>query len=400
MAGGVVTPADPPGPTPGVTPFRVSVPDEVLADLRGRLERARLPGSVAGAGWDYGTEPGLLTRLVEHWRDGFDWRAAEAALNELPQFTAPVHGSPLHFVHVKGRGPNPLPLLFSHGWPGSFWEVHKIIGPLTDPAAHGGDPADAFDVVAPSLPGYGFSADPGIPGVHPGAIADRFATLMTDVLGYSRFGTQGGDWGSIVTSRLAHAYPERVVGLHLNMAGARPNTGPGSRPLTEPEREFVARMQRWRLEEGGYGAIQGSKPQTLSYALTDSPVGLAGWIVEKFRAWSDCGGDVTSVFTLDELLTNITVYWVSGCIGSSMRLYFEAVRDRWQLAVGERIETPTGFAHFPAEISQPPREWVERSYNVRHWTDFPSGGHFAALEQPVALVSDVREFFRPLRNPH
>ena len=387
-----------------ITPFRIAVPDEVLDDLRARLDRTRLPGSdVPGAGWDLGTDPALLDRLLTHWRDGFDWRAAEAALNRLPQFTAPIQGTPLHFVHVRGRGvdggPAPLPLLFSHGWPGSFWEVYKIIGPLTDPAAHGGDPADAFDVVAPSLPGYTFSPDPQVPGLHTGSIAERFAELMTDVLGYPRFGLQGGDWGSLITSRLAHAHPERVAGLHLNMCGLRPNTGPGTPPLSEAEREFLAGMRRWRGEEAGYQAIQGSRPRTLAFGLTDSPAGLAAWIVEKFRAWSDRRGvDVTEVFTLDELLTNISLYWVTGCIGSSMRIYYEAQRDPWRLGAGERVEVPTGFAALPAENSRPPREWVERAYQLRRWSQFTRGGHFAALEQPEALVEDVRAFFRPLRS--
>lgn len=380
------------------TPFRIDVPAPVLDDLRARLDRTRMPGAVAGAGWDYGTDLDVLERLLAHWRDGYDWRAAEAALNELPQFTAEVDGHTLHFAHVRGKGPNPVPLLFSHGWPGSFWEVHKIVGPLTDPAAYGGDPGDSFDVIAPSLPGYGFSPDAGVPGVHPGRIADLFASLMTDVLGYDRFGLQGGDWGSMVSSRLAYAHPERVIGLHLNMAGVRADTGPGSPPLTEAEKTFLSEMAKWRSEEGAYQAIQSTKPQTLAYALTDSPAGLAAWILEKFRAWTDCGGDVTSVFTLDELLTNIMIYWVSGTIGSSVRLYCEALRDGWRLPFAERIEVSTGFARLPGEISKPPREWVERAYRLERWTEFESGGHFAALEQPVALVADVRDFFRSLRS--
>jgi len=380
------------------TPFRIDVPAAVLDDLHARLDRTRLPGAVAGAGWDYGTEPDTLQRLLAHWRDGYDWRAAEAALNEMPQFTAEVDGHTLHFAHVLGKGPDPVPLLFVHGWPGSFWEVSKIVGPLTDPAAYGGDPSDSFDVIAPSLPGYGFSPDAGVAGVHPGRIAELFARLMTDVLGYDRFALQGGDWGSAVTSRIAHAHPDRVVGLHLNMAGVRADTGPGSPPLTDAEKAFLEDMARWRSAEGGYQAIQGTKPQTLAYALTDSPAGLAAWILEKFRAWTDCGGDVTSVFTLDELLTNIMIYWVSGSIGSSVRLYREAVRDGWRLPFGERVEVPTAFARLPGEISKPPREWVERAYRLERWTEFESGGHFAALEQPVALVSDLRDFFRRLRS--
>ncbi len=380
-----------------VTPFHISVPDAALDDLRTRLRNTRFPGEVAGSGWDYGTNLAYLIDLVGYWLDRYDWRAAEAALNAMPQFTAPVRGLTLHFVHARGNGPAPLPLLFSHGWPGSFWEVHKILGPLTDPAAHGGDPADAFDVVAPSLPGYGFSQDPGTPGMDPGAIADLFADLMTETLGYPRFGAQGGDWGAVITSRLGHAHPDKLIGIHLNMLGARPFTGEGTPPLTEEERSFMAAAQRWRDAEAGYQAIQGTKPQTLAYGLTDSPAGLAAWIVEKFRSWSDCGGEVEHRFSKDDLLTNIMIYWVSGCIGSSVRLYYESRHHPWMLGPGERIGVPTGFARFAVEITRPPRTWVERAFNLTHWSDFDRGGHFAALEEPELLVEDIRAFFRPLR---
>jgi pimeloyl-ACP methyl ester carboxylesterase len=383
--------------TTAVSPFRIAVPDDVLDDLRERLARTRFPGEVADSGWDYGTNLAYLKELVAYWRDRYDWRKAEAALNGLPQYTATVGGLRLHFVHARGKGPAPLPLLFVHGWPGSFWEVHKILGPLTDPAAHGGDPADAFDVVAPSLPGYGFSADPGRPGMGPGAMADLFAELMTGTLGYPRFGAQGGDWGAIITGRLAYAHPDKLIGIHLNMMGLRPNLGEGAPPLTEAERAYLAGLQDWQRDEGGYQAIQGTKPQTLAYGLTDSPAGLAAWIVEKFRAWSDCGGDVERRFTKDELLTNIMIYWVSGCIGSSVRLYAESRRQGWGMAAGARVSVPTGYARFAVEITRPPREYVERAANLTHWSDFPRGGHFAALEEPALLVESVRAFFRPLR---
>jgi pimeloyl-ACP methyl ester carboxylesterase len=385
---------------PDVRPFRIAIPDEALDDLRERLDRTRLPGQVAGAGWDYGTDMAFLRELIEHWRDRYDWRAAESALNRMPQFTASVHGTDLHFVHARGRGPAPLPLLFIHGWPGSFWEVHKIVGPLTDPAAHGGDPADAFDVVAPSLPGYGFSPDSGRPGMHPGVMADVLAALMTETLGYPRFGAQGGDWGAIVTTRLGQLHAGALAGIHLNLVGARPYLGEGAAPLTEAERAYVAEVDRWRRAEGGYQAIQSTKPQTLAFGLTDSPSGLAAWIVEKFRAWSDCRGDVERRFTKDELLTNVMIYWLTGSIGSAMRLYFEAANDPRMagLGPGERVEVPTSFARFAVEITRPPREWVERAYDLRRWTEFPRGGHFAALEEPELLVEDVRAFFRPLRD--
>lgn len=380
-----------------VQPFRLAVPEEVLDDLRERLDRTRFPGAVRDAGWDYGTDPDYLRDLLAYWRDGFDWRAAERALNAIPQFTADVDGVDLHFARVEGVGPAPLPLLFSHGWPGSFWEVHKVLGPLTDPGAHGGDPRDAFTVVAPSLPGYGFSPDPGRRGLGPAAIGDLYAGLMEGVLGHRRFGAQGGDWGAHVLTRLAHRHPHLVTGLHLNLTNARPHLGDGARPLSSAESDFLDEQARWRLAEGAYAAIQGTKPQTLAYALTDSPAGLLAWIVEKFRAWSDCDGDVERAFTRDELLTNVMIYWVTGCIGSSIRLYYERDREAWVLGPGERVEVPTGFARFPAEIWRPPREWVERSFDLRRWTEMPRGGHFAALEEPALLVEDVRAFFRPLR---
>ena len=384
---------------PEVRPFRIAVPEETLDDLRERLARTRLPGEVEGGGWGYGTDLTFLRELVEHWRERYDWRAAEAALNRLPQFEADVSGTELHFVHARGQGPAPMPLLFIHGWPGSFWEVHRILGPLTDPAAHGGDPADAFDVVAPSLPGYGFSPDPGRRGMHPGAMADVLAALMTETLGYPRFGAQGGDWGAAIATRLGRQHAPALLGIHLNLLGARPHLGEGAAPLTEAERAFLAEVDAWRRAEAGYQAIQSTKPQTLAFGLTDSPAGLAAWIVEKFRAWSDCGGDVERRFTKDDLLTNVMIYWLSGSIGSSVRLYYEAGRDRGTaaLAAGERVEVPTGYARFAVEITRPPREWVQRTYDLRHWSEFPRGGHFAALEEPELLVDDVRAFFRPLR---
>ncbi|MGI8553788.1 MAG: epoxide hydrolase family protein [Dehalococcoidia bacterium] len=383
--------------TTAVRPFQIAVPDEVLDDLGQRLSRTRFPGEVTDSGWEYGTNLAYLRELVAYWRDRYDWRAAEVKLNQMPQFKATVNGLELHFVHAKGKGPVPLPLLFSHGWPGSFWEVSKILGPLTDPAAHGGDPSDAFDVVAPSLPGYGFSADPRAPGMTPDVMADLFASLMTETLGYPRFVAQGGDWGSVITSRLGYAHPDRVLGIHLNMLGARPSTGEGTPPLTEAEKQFMAEAQVWQRDEAGYQAIQGTKPETLAFGLTDSPAGLAAWIVEKFRSWSDCGDDVERCFSKDDLLTNIMIYWVTACIGSSMRLYYERRHHPWSLGPGERIEVPTGFARFAVEITRPPREWAERAFNLQHWSDFPRGGHFAAMEEPELLVQDIRDTFRPLR---
>jgi pimeloyl-ACP methyl ester carboxylesterase len=378
-----------------VRPFRSETTQAQLDDLHERLARTRPAPALSGSEWTHGTPPDYLAELLTYWRDEFDWPAAERKLNELPQFQADVEDCTLHFVHAKGTGPKPFPLLFTHGWPGSFWEVHKILGPLTDPGAHGGDPADAFDVVAPSLPGYGFSPHPARPGINPGAIADLFDQLMVDTLGYQRYGAQGGDWGAMVTTALGREHGKTVAGIHLNMASAMPVLNEDSAPLTPAEQEYVDGRTWWRTEEGGYGHIQGTKPSTLAAGLSDSPAGLAAWIVEKFRAWSDCDGDVESVFSKDELLTNITLYWLTNTIGTSTRLYYEA--QHGMTSPAGYIDTPTGFARFPKEISAPPREWMERAHNLTRFTEFERGGHFAALEQPEALVREIREFFRPLR---
>ena len=381
-----------------VRPFRIEVPEGVLEDLRERLRRTRWPGEIAGSGWTYGTNLAYLQELVRYWLEAYDWRAHEAALNRLPQFIATIDGLDVHFVHVRGTGPRPLPLLISHGWPGSFAEMTEVVGPLADPGAHRGDPADAFDVVVPSLPGYGFSAHPRQPGMTPRRIAALFATLMTEVLGYERFGAQGGDWGSVITAALARDYPERLAGIHLNMLGVRPNTGPGTPPLTEEEQAMLKSAEGWRDEETGYQRIQGTRPQTLAYALTDSPAGLAAWIVEKFRAWSDCKGDLEARFSKDQLLTNIMIYWVTGSIGTSIQLYYEAFHDSsMRLRPGERIEAPTGFAAFPGEPFQAVRSWAERAFNITHWSTPPRGGHFAAMEEPELFVEDVRASFRAVR---
>ena len=382
---------------PQLVPFRSETTEEQLTDLRERLARTRFAPALSGAEWTHGTPPGYLAELVEYWRTEFDWLAAERRLNELPQFTADIDGQTLHFVHAKGVGPNAFPLVFTHGWPGSFWEVHKIIGPLTDPAAHGGDPADAFDVIAPSLPGYGFSPHPGTPGITPDRIASLFNTLMVDVLGYSRYGAQGGDWGSAVTSSLGREHGASVAAIHLNlMIGALATQATSAADLSPAEQEFRARMQQWRAEEAGYQAIQGTRPSTLGAGLTDSPAGLAAWIVEKFRAWSDCDGDVESVFSKDELLTNITLYWLTNTIATSTRLYYEATHAA-SFNLGY-VDTPTGYAAFAREISTPPREMVARGYNLTRYTEFDKGGHFAALERPDDLVTEIREFFRAYRS--
>jgi microsomal epoxide hydrolase len=376
--------------------FTIRVPDDVLADLRARLERARWPDEIAGDSWRYGTSLAYMKDLCAYWRDTYDWRAHEAKLNELPQFTVPMGEVDLHFIHVKGVGPRPLPLLLSHGWPGSVWEFHTLIPMLADPARFGGDPADAFTVVAPSLPGYGFSFRPKQPRLGIAEIADVFARLMTDVLDFRRFAAQGGDWGAFITARLGLAYPDRLAGIHVTLLGLRRDLPPPPNP-TDEEKTYLDELRHWEREETGYQWIQGTKPQTLAYGLTDSPVGLAAWIVEKFRTWSDCGDDVERRFSKDVLLTNIMLYWVTGAINSSFWPYYARRHGPWPIPDGARIEVPTAYASFPREILHPPRAWAERVFNIRRWTVMPSGGHFAALEEPAALAADIRAFFRDLR---
>lgn len=385
------TPAD-----ASVRPFRIQVPDAVLADLEARLARPRIPTPLEGPGWRLGTDTAYLRELVTYWRDRFDWRAAERRLNAMEQFTTTIDGLRIHFVHRKSRHPNALPLLVTHGWPGSIAEFAKIIGPLTDPPAHGGAAADAFDVVMPSIPGFGFSEAPRAAGFDPARIAQIEAALMAR-LGYARYGVQGGDWGSIISSQVAARDPAHVAGLHLNMcfgaapAGADPNAG-----LTDAERARVRARETFQAEETGYQQIQGTKPQTIGIALNDSPVALAAWIVEKFRTWCDCDGNPETVFTKDELLTNITLYWVTETAASSARIYYES-RHPTTPPVPGTIAAPMACADFPKEIIWSPRRWLEGRYNIQRWTVMPKGGHFAAMEQPALLVDDVRAFFRTLR---
>jgi microsomal epoxide hydrolase len=376
-------------------PFSLQVPDSAIADLRERLARTRLPDQAPGEPWAYGTDVGWLAGLLEYWRTGFDWRAQEARLNAFPQCRIPLHGIDLHFLHVPGKGPKPLPLLLSHGWPGSVFEFLEIIPRLTDPARFGGDPADAFTVVAPSLPGYGLSFRPGQPRFSAEMIADCFADLMS-ALGYPRFAAQGGDWGSFVTARLGHAHPQRLAGIHLNLLPVRRDPKMLADPTPE-EKRFLGELEVWLKEEIGYQWIQGTRPQTLAFGLTDSPAGLAAWIGEKFRAWTDCGGVPENALSRDDMLANISLYWFTGAIGSTFWPYYARMHGPWPIP--ERgVTVPMGYAHFPREILNPPRSVAERMFtDIRRWTEMPRGGHFAALEQPELLASDVVEFFRPLR---
>jgi pimeloyl-ACP methyl ester carboxylesterase len=377
--------------------FKLSIPEADIADLRERLERTRLPDEAPGPAWAYGTDVRWIRGLVEYWRNDFDWRAEEARLNAFAQYKVRLDDIDLHFLHVEGEGLDPCPLLLSHGWPGSIFEFLKLIPMLTHPSQFGGDPADSFTVVAPSLPGYGLSFSPNQPRFGVEEIADCFASLMGDVLGYKRFGAQGGDWGSVITSRLACSRADRLIGIHLNMMPLRRDPKMVASPTPE-ERKYLEELATWLKEETGYQWIQGTRPQTLAFALTDSPIGLAAWIIEKFRAWSDCGGELESVFTKDELLANISLYWFTGAIGSSFWPYYARMHRPWPIPDNGSVTVPTGYCEFPREILRPPKSLAGRTYSdIRRWTVMPRGGHFAAMEQPKALAAEIRELFRPLR---
>jgi pimeloyl-ACP methyl ester carboxylesterase len=373
-------------------PFTIAIPQATLNDLRDRIARTRWPDEVADAGWDYGTNRAYLRQLMDYWQREFDWRAQEARLNAFPQFRATVAGVGIHFIHARGTGPAPLPLLMLHGWPSSFVQMLKIIPLLADPSAHGGDPADSFDVIAASLPGYGFSDRPTARGMSVAKMADLFHTLLTEELGYARYAVRGSDLGAGVISQMALAHPEAVIGLHTG--GTNPYIGQVPGDLTEEEQQFVANAQQWMQTEMAYAMEHSSKPQTLAYALNDSPAGMAAWIIEKFRRWSDCDGDLESVFTKDELLTNLTIYWATETINSSMRLYYETARDpgRWGQAA-----VPMASAMPPHDMFPTPRSWVERGGGLARWTVLPKGGHFPEWEVPEPLAEDIRAFFRPLR---
>ncbi len=381
-----------------IEPFQVHVDQSVLDDLRQRLARTRWPDAIPGAEWDYGFSLAYLKELVGYWRERFDWRAQESEMNRFAHFRATVDGVGVHFIHERGRGPNPLPLVMTHGWPGSFLEMLKILPLLTDPAAHGGNARDSFDVIVPSIPGFGFSDRPSVPGMNTFRVADLWLGLM-DTLGYRRFGLQGGDFGANISSRLSFLHPDRIVGLHLNYipGSYRPHVGAGTPPLSQAEQQFRQDDDRWYESEGAYAHLQLTRPQTLAFGLNDSPAALAAWIVEMFRLWADCGGDVESRFSRDELLANVTLYWVTETIHASCRLYLESSKKPLHFGPGERITVPVGIARFPLEAPFPPREWVERVYNITRWTEMPRGGHFAAMEEPALLAEDLRAFFRPLR---
>jgi pimeloyl-ACP methyl ester carboxylesterase len=382
----------------GIEKFTIKVPDTVLADLKRRLDNARWPDELENVGWEYGSSLEYMKSLADYWRNGYEWRRQEATLNDLPQYRVAMDGFGLHFVHVRSKHPKSLPIIITHGWPGSFVEMVKLIPLLTDPETHGGSSEDAFDVVVPSLPGYGFSDRPTERGMNPSKIAVLWAKLMAE-LGYERFAAQGGDWGSTISTALGLNHAERIIGIHLNYIAGRFLFGGtlNQTPDDETGKIYLEELRAWADREGGYSHEQSTKPQTLGYALNDSPIGLAAWIIEKFRAWSDCGGELEHIFTKDELLTNVMIYWITQTPTSSSRLYYETREQPLQLSLTNRVRPPVAMAVFPKEIPIPPRALAECGFNIQRWSFMPKGGHFAAMEQSGLLAQDIREFFRTLR---
>lgn len=378
-----------------VEPFTIAIDDSELDDLRNRLAATRWPPAAPGPSWAQGTDLSYLQDLVRYWRDEFDWRARERELNAFAHFRANVDDVRTHFVHERARGGNGIPLILTHGWPSTFLEYLPLVPLLTDPTAHGIE-GPAFDLVLPSLPGYGFSDRPKRRITY-GDVARLWHRLMRG-LGYERYAAGGSDFGSGVTTFMALDEPEPLIGIHLTNLELSPYTGPGSRPLSDAERAYLAQAEQWDATERGYTAIQSTKPQTLAYALNDSPAGLAAWMVEKWRAWSDSGGDLEGRFSRDFLLTNAALYWFTQTMPTSIRDYHD--NRRWQgeprLGLHDRVRVPTAIAHFPhmfVSEGQMPREWAERLYDVRRWTTMPRGGHFAAAEEPELVAADIASFF-------
>ena len=375
--------------------FRIEIPEAALDDLRDRLARTRWPSELPGGGWSRGVPPDYLRELAEYWRTGYEWREHEARLNEFPQFTTTIDGANVHFLHVRSPEPEALPLIMTHGWPGSIVEFLDIIGPLTDPRTHGGDPADAFHLVIPSIPGFGLSGPTSEPGWSAGRVGGAFAELMSR-LGYDRYGAQGGDEGAIISPDLGRAAPDHVVGVHVNAASVGfmpfpPLEESELAELSEAERARVERIADYMDDGSGYAQIQSTKPQTLAYGLTDSPVGQLAWIVERFQDWTHAELPEDAV-DRDRMLTNVMLYWLTGTAGSSANSYYE---DKHSGAWPQPSGVPTGVAVFAEDISI--RRYAEQSNTIVHWSEFDRGGHFAALEAPDLLIADVREFFRRLR---
>jgi len=380
-----------------IQPLRIAIPDQDIQDLHRRLEQTRWPFSLQNVGWTQGMDADFLKTVATYWRERFDWRKVEARLNQVPQFLAMTDLGTIHFVHLKGVREKTLPIVLTHGWPSTFAEFLNLGEMLSHPEKFGANSTDNFDVVIPSLPGYAFSSAPAQLGTNVFSIAEQWAALMQS-LGYDRFIAHGGDLGAGVSTALGLRQASRVLGLHLNfIPGSYQPHLPGAPDLTAAECKFLAQRSAWLEQEGGYSHVQATKPDVLGPALNDSPVGLAAWILDKFRSWSDCDGDLMRCFTLDELLTTVSLYWFTRSMPSAIRLYWEGRLAPLRLTLGERIEVPVGIARFPKELPMPPQSYVQRGYNVVRWSDMNAGGHFAALEEPRALADDIRAFGRQFR---
>lgn len=382
--------------------FRISVPDSVLEDLRQRLSRTRWPIDFANDDWAYGTNRSYLERLVKYWRDEYDWRKHEQQINTFSHYKVTIEDIPIHFIYEPGKGPKPIPLILTHGWPWTFWDLHQVIRPLADPVSFGGKAEDSFDVVVPSLPGFCFSTPLTKPGINWWRTADLWVTLMREVLGYSRFAAEGGDWGALVTEQLGHKYPQHLIGIYLSLTIPMDFFSSGGFRDTDysaDEQSAIARTKEAAPHIVSHVAVQTRDPQTLAYGMHDSPVALCAWILERRRNWSDCGGDVERRYSKDDLLTHIMLYWVSDCFVTSVRYYYEARKNPWT-PVHTRmpvVEAPTALGIFPRELLIPPRKWAERYFNLKRWTPMTAGGHFAPSEEPEQLVNDIRAFYRSLR---
>jgi pimeloyl-ACP methyl ester carboxylesterase len=376
------------------TPFQIAVPDSEITDLKRRIRDTRWPTSVPGAGWTMGVDLGYLRALADFWSESFDWRAIEGRLNGYPHFIADTSVGPVHFVRLRSRARHLVPIILTHGWPSTFAELLRLGELLAGPADEAMD--SGFDVVIPSLPGYGFSPHPQRPGISVWVIADAWVELMK-ALGYAHFVAHGGDIGAGVSTAIALRHPQALAGLHLNyIPGSYEPYVRDLQQLSREESQYLVRRREWADAEGAYAHVQGTKPDTLGPALNDSPIGLAAWIIDKFRTWSDCDGDIERRFTKTELLTTISIYWFTQSMPSAIRLYWEGRRAPMRLDQDQRITVATAIAHFPRELPIPPRTYVERGYNVIRWNQFPRGGHFAAAEEPELLAADIRSFVASL----
>ncbi len=376
--------------------FQIQISDKSLEDLAYRLSNTRWPNQLKNTNWERGTKKDELQSIVDYWKNNYDWREQEKDLNSFSQFQCNIDGVDIHFIYEKGKGTNPIPIILTHGWPDSFLRYKKVIKTLSDPASSGGNPNDSFDVIVPSIPGFGFSSGPEYSGYNNSRVSELWVKLMTEKLGYTKFAAAGGDMGSGITRYMALNHPELFIGIHLTDIGIiRPLLMENDESkLSAIEIAYKKTARQWIAQEGGYMSIQSTKPQTLAYGLSDSPVGVAAWILEKFYSWSDCKGNLENIFSKDELLTNVMIYWLTNTIGSTANMYYENTHS---LPPMDKINVPTGLALFHGDVLLPPKEWAEKNLNIIHWAEIPRGGHFTAMEEPTLFTEDIRKFYRTFR---